>query len=85
MFTVYVLKSKTTGKIYVGYTQDLTKRLARHNKFLPTKKTSYTSKNIGPWGVVYKEDYQTREETITREKYLKSHHGRDWLKRMVGR
>ncbi|MFH1561623.1 MAG: GIY-YIG nuclease family protein [Patescibacteria group bacterium] len=48
MFTVYVIKSQTTGKIYIGQTGNLKNRLASHNQHLPTKKTSYTRKNKGP-------------------------------------
>lgn len=34
--------------------------------------------------MVYKEEYQTRKEVLKREKYLKSHIGRDFLKKVLG-
>jgi len=82
MYWVYVLKHTITGKIYIGQTEDLETRLKRHNGILITKRKSYTNVNRGKgeWRIVYKEEYSTREEALRREKYLKSHIGRDWLK-----
>jgi predicted GIY-YIG superfamily endonuclease len=51
-FTVYVLRSETTGKTYVGQTNDLPKRVAQHND--PNLRlTLYTKRNAGPWVVVH--------------------------------
>ena len=83
MFIVYVVRN-TNGKIYIGQTQDLVKRLKRHNGELPTKLTSFTRRNKGVWTIVYKQDVKTRFEALQREKYLKSHVGRDWLKSIIG-
>ena len=77
MFYVYVIKNKTTGKIYIGQTSNLEKRLKRHNQLLPTKKSSYTKINKGPWQLVYKEIFKTRKEVIKREKIIKSNKGKD--------
>jgi putative endonuclease len=85
MFWVYAIRNERSGKIYIGQTSDLNRRLKRHNKLLPTKLRSYTAINKGFWVVIYKEQYQTRSEAIKREKYLKSHIGRDWLKTILGR
>lgn len=84
MFTVYVLKNEA-GKIYIGQTNDLGKRLRRHNKDLPSKSSSYTNLNKGVWRVFYSEEYNTRSEALTREKYLKLHVGREWLKTITAR
>lgn len=67
MFTVYVLKSKKDGKYYIGSTNNLEKRLMRHNK----GHSRYT-KNRGPFEIVHKEDYNTLSEAKKREYYLKS-------------
>ncbi|PJC28177.1 endonuclease [Candidatus Shapirobacteria bacterium CG_4_9_14_0_2_um_filter_39_11] len=83
MFYVYVVKSETTGKIYIGYTSNLEVRLKRHNQELPTKKESYTYLNKGPWQTVYKEEYKTRQEAIKREKQLKSAGGRKFIKAIL--
>ena len=80
MFYTYVLQSKTTGKIYIGYTGNLKRRLQSHNQELPTKKGSYTKINKGPWEIVYKEEFQTKKEAIRREKQLKTAKGRKFIK-----
>lgn len=84
MFYVYVIRNEK-GKIYIGQTSNLEKRLARHNGDLPSKSGSYTRVNKGVWKVVYKEGYTNRLEALKREKYLKSHVGRDWLKTITVR
>lgn len=74
MYKVYVLISVTTGKKYVGQTANIEKRLAAHN----TGASRYT-KNRGPWLLIYSELYNTRSESMKREKYLKTGKGRDFI------
>ena len=84
MYIVYVLENSHSKKIYIGYTADLEKRLKRHNGELPTKKSSYTTKNKsnGIWIVIYKESFLLRSEAMKREKELKSSRGRAFIKNM---
>lgn len=82
MFYVYVIKNDF-DKIYIGQTINLDKRLLRHNGALKSKNRSYTKINNGVWKAIYKETYNTRQEAIKRERYLKSHSGRDWLRRKI--
>lgn len=70
--------------MYTGQTDNLEKRLARHNKELPTKKISYTSKQGNNWNIVYFEKFDSRMEAVRREKELKSGKGRDFLKTIIG-
>jgi len=74
MFTVYVLQSLTTGKLYTGQTDNFQRRLDEHNLGFST----YT-KGRGPWKCIYSEIYSTRSEAMGREKFLKSGQGREWL------
>ncbi|MBI2643963.1 MAG: GIY-YIG nuclease family protein [Candidatus Wildermuthbacteria bacterium] len=83
-YTVYVVRNRERNKIYIGYTSNLIKRLARHNKELPGKKSSFTSKMNGHWEVAYSEDHSTIEEAMAREKYLKSYRGRAFIKKIIG-
>ena len=71
-YTVYILMSRRTGKIYIGQTEDIHERLRRHN----TGRSLYTSSG-GPWELVYTEQYQTRSDAAKRERFLKSPGG--WL------
>lgn len=80
MYFTYVIRSETSGKIYVGQTDNLEERLEWHNGKKLAKRGSYTKLNKGPWKVVYKEEFKTRKEAIERETFLKSHQGRDWLR-----
>jgi len=77
-FTVYVLRSKSTSKIYIGQTSNLAHRLEQHNN-PEDRKSLYTKRNRGPWEVVYQECCSSRSEAMRREKALKSGQGRTWL------
>ena len=54
-------------KLYIGYTEDVTVRIKRHNE----GKEQYTKSGI-PWELIYQENYLTRGEAMKREKYLKN-------------
>lgn len=83
MYYTYVIFNQLLQRIYIGQTNNLEKRLQRHNQNLPTKKTSYTSKHKGVWKLVYQEMYNTRKEAIKREKELKSYQGRKFIKNII--
>ena len=76
MYYVYVLESEIDGRHYKGHTSDLKNRIGQHN----SGKTKST-KGYRPWKLVYSEIYNTKEEAIEREKYLKSGIGREYLKK----
>ena len=68
MYYVYLLVSLKTKELYIGYTNNLEKRLGAHN----TNK-SYSTKNKGPWIVVYCEMYKSKEDAKIREHRLKNY------------
>jgi len=78
MYTVYGLISGKDGRIYVGFTQDLKRRLEEHNSG-----GVFSTKGFRPWKVLYTEKANTRQEARTREKYLKSGIGKEFLKSNV--
>jgi len=78
MHYVYVIKSQVDGRLYKGMTKNVKERVLQHNK----GKTKTTKAYI-PWDLVYFEQYQTIEEARTREKYLKSGVGREFLKSLL--
>ncbi|WP_373709516.1 GIY-YIG nuclease family protein [Kaistella sp.] len=78
-YFVYVLKSQKDGRLYKGQTSDLNERVKQHN----SGKTKST-KGFMPWELVYFETFQTREEAVLREKYLKTGSGREFLKKILG-
>ena len=75
MFVVYVLYSEKFERTYVGFTNDLERRLKEHNS-----KQNKSTKAYVPWTVIYQEQSKTRIEARKREKYLKSGIGRDFIK-----
>ena len=66
MFFVYVLRN-ATGRLYIGHTQDLPRRLAQHQ----SGASRWTS-GRGPWELVLHETYGTRAQAMRREHELKS-------------
>jgi putative endonuclease len=78
-YYVYILQSQSTGKTYVGQTDDLERRVAQHND-PDFKLTLYTKRNKGPWKLIHYEEFETRAEAMRREKYLKSGQGREWIR-----
>jgi len=79
MFTVYVLYSGRFDKIYVGFTSNLSARLAAHNE-LATK--GWTIK-FRPWKLVHTEIFEMKKDAMRREKELKTVKGRDWIWKLI--
>lgn len=67
MYYTYILKSSSTGKIYIGHTDDLKKRLKEHNT---DEKSFYTNKK-GPWKIAWSKEFPDRSGAMGFENYLK--------------
>ena len=67
-YFVYMLKNNTKCKFitYVGYTNNLKKRLNLHNK---GKGAKFTRGRY--WKVIYSEKFLTKREAMSREYYIK--------------
>ena len=78
MYRVYVLRSLKDVKLYIGYTNDLERRLKEHN----AGKTESTRRRR-PLELVYSEEYEDRDKAMHREKYFKSGLGREELKKIL--
>lgn len=76
---VYVILCED-GSLYKGHTDDLDRRYKEHC----TGNGAMHTKLHKPLKMVYSERFDTLEEAVTREKYLKSGSGREWLKKVVG-
>lgn len=74
MFTVYVIRSLATRRLYTGQTSDLPFRMMEHSAGVGR----YTQ-GRGPWELIHTEEFATRAEAVRRERYLKSGIGREWL------
>ena len=65
MFYAYALFSPSSGKIYIGQTEDLKNRISEHNG--ATAFTQWTHK-YKPWVIFYYEECETRSIAMRREK-----------------
>jgi putative endonuclease len=78
MESVCVLRSEKDGKLYVGMTNDLTRRVEEHN----TGRVSST-KGRRPMKIIRVEEYLDRKQAAEREKFLKTGQGRELLKEII--
>ena len=75
MFYTYVLKSKKNGNLYIGYTNNLKKRIVEHNEGL-----NFSTKLYLPWEIIYYEACWSEIDAKRRERYLKTIQGGRMLK-----
>ncbi len=78
MYYVYVLYSEPDSKFYVGFTKDLKLRFDRHNKGLVE-----STKNRRPLSLIYYEACLDQNDATKREKYLKSFHGKMFIRKRL--
>lgn len=78
MFYNYVLESKKNKNLYVGYTNNLRKRLKEHNQGLV-----FSTKPHRPWKLIYYEACSNKKDAERRENYLKTSQGQRLLKRRI--
>jgi len=72
---IYVLLCND-GSLYKGKTNNIKRRIHEHFAGQGAKHT----KKHKPIALIHWELFETEEEAISREKYLKSGSGREWLK-----
>ncbi len=77
-FYTYVLLSLKDKWFYIGWTDDLKKRVILHNKG-----KVFSTKNRMPLKLVYYEACLSKEKAIDREKILKTGFGRKYIKNRV--
>jgi len=74
-YYVYVLLSLKDGKFYIGFTNNLEKRLKQH-----FQGKNFSTKPRLPLKLIYYEACGSKKDTKRREKYFKSTIGRRFLK-----
>ena len=74
-FFAYIIKSQKDGRMYYGSTNNLEKRLSKHNKG-----EVRSTKGRRPFLLHYNESFETRSAAFQREHFLKSIDGYIWLK-----
>lgn len=66
MHVLYVLKSKSSDKLYIGTTNNLKRRFKEHSS-----NASKATSCKGPWVIVYCEVYRSKLDALERERKLK--------------
>ena len=75
MYYTYVLKSMKDGKMYTGFTKDLKLRFEQHEKGLVQ-----STRHRRPLELIYYEACLSEDDALHRERYLKTHYGKMFLK-----
>ncbi|MFW5756114.1 MAG: GIY-YIG nuclease family protein [Tangfeifania sp.] len=78
MYQLYILHSRKLNRYYVGFTNDLQRRLGEHNR----KKGKYTDAGI-PWELVYTETFDTKKAAMLREKFIKSRKSKTFIEALI--
>ena len=78
MYTVYVLKSLTDDRTYVGCTKDLENRIKEHN----AGEVKSTKTRI-PFVLWYREEYLDKYRAFKREQHFKTAWGRRQLRKIL--
>lgn len=78
MYYVYVLLSLKDKKLYIGFSEDIKKRLADHNAGRNT-----STKPRRPFELIYYEAHFSKEDAFRREAYFKTTKGKATLKQML--
>jgi len=69
MYTVYLIKSLSSDKKYIGCTSNLEERIKQHNKGLVK-----STQQFKPWRLIYYETFLNKYDAYNREKELKSNY-----------
>ena len=78
MYYTYVLQSEKDDNFYVGFTFDLKQRFEQHQKGLVA-----STKDRRPLKLIYYESCIDRRDATNREKYLKTHYGKMFLRKRL--
>ena len=80
MYFVYILRSiNNPAQVYVGFTEDITARLKKHNEGGNVSTASYR-----PWEMIFYCAFGDKGRALAFEAYLKSHSGKAFsAKRLI--
>ena len=78
MYYVYVLLSLKDHKFYIGFSEDIKKRLTDHNAGRNT-----STKSRRPFELIYYEAHLSKDDALRREAYFKTTKGKSTLRQML--
>ncbi len=74
MYYTYVIQSESTKKLYIGQTNNIQARINKHNS-----DKNFSTKNNGPWILLFYKEFNTRSEAMLFEKKLKSYKNSNFI------
>ncbi len=77
MYHTYILENPE-GRLYIGQTDNVGNRLLRHNSNMVK-----STKNKGPWKLIYSREFVARSESVAFETYLKSLKSSKYIKSYI--
>ena len=77
-YYIYILFSASKDKFYVGASEDINKRLVRHNAG-----ATPSTKSGRPWKIVYSEEYDNKSDAICRELKIKKMKSRKYIEQLI--
>ena len=77
-FYTYVLQSKSDNKFYIGFTNDLERRVRQHQSG-----QNVSTKRRLPVELLYYEGHKSKQDAMRREAYFKTTKGKTTLKQML--
>ncbi|MBI2635332.1 MAG: GIY-YIG nuclease family protein [Parcubacteria group bacterium] len=75
-YYAYILQSLKNNDIYIGSTKNVIDRLKLHNSGKVKSTKAYR-----PWKLLEFGEYNSRNEAVRRERFLKSHQQKEIIKR----
>lgn len=79
VYYAYVLENQNDGSLYIGFTDNLKRRLFEHQN----GKGARTTRLKKEWKLIYFEGYLNKMDAVGREKFLKSGSGRKYIKKQL--
>lgn len=79
MFYTYILQSLKSKRYYTGSTSNLKRRIIEHNNG-----KNISTKNKGPYKIIYTENFSTLKLARKREYQIKSYKSGEAFKKLVG-
>ncbi len=77
-YVMYILFSEKIDRYYIGYTENIDKRLIEHNSGIST----FTAK-ADDWKLMYAESFDTRNEAHKRELAIKKKKSRKYIEWLI--
>lgn len=78
MYHIYILKSKIKDRYYVGYTNNLSEGLKKHNNG-----SNVSTRPHKPWEIIYSESFGDKRSAWLREQQIKSYKGGEAFRELI--